>query len=74
MPSQPAAPVCQAINHDSAVISWDTPDGNGSPVTDYQCQLDDGMGGGFQLMYTGPDPSCNVNGLKARNVALESHS
>ena len=64
VPSCPAAPVCQAVSADTMRISWDMPSSNGSPITLYQCFMDDGQGGNFQLIYTGEQPFCERAGLK----------
>lgn len=64
VPSRPGPPICQAVSIDATRISWDIPSGNGSPITDYHCYLRSEASGAFEPTYTGPDPSCNVSGLK----------
>lgn len=64
VPSCPAAPVCQAVSADTMRISWEVPGSNGSPITLYQCFMDDGQGGNFQLVYTGEQPFFERGGLK----------
>lgn len=64
VPSCVAAPTCEAVSEDTMRISWDVPSSNGSPVTLYQCFMNEGGDSELQLIYAGEHPSCERSGLK----------
>lgn len=62
--------VCHAAHtllaQDTTTLQWSSPPDNGSLVTCYQLEVDDGSGGEFRLAYTGPQQRCVVKQLQVR--------
>lgn len=45
---------------DSVTLAWQPPPDNGSAITFYQLEMDDGCGGEFHLMHTGQAEPCSA--------------
>ncbi|GAX81898.1 hypothetical protein CEUSTIGMA_g9326.t1 [Chlamydomonas eustigma] len=65
VPSMPEAPLAQSSSATSITLQWRTPHDNGSPVTSYRLERDDGSGGEYQLVYAGPAFSATATGLRS---------
>ena len=65
VPGQPQPPEQVDAQETSVTVAWSAPayDG-GSAVSEYQLECDDGRGGPFSRVYTGPDLQREVPGLK----------
>lgn len=53
-----------ACAQSTITLAWAPPADNGSPITAYCLERDDGGVGDFTLEYAGPNTSCTVKGLK----------
>lgn len=50
---------------ESIILQWHAPLDNGSPITSYRLERDDGAGGDFQVVYAGPNTTTMVSGLRS---------
>eukprot|EP00198_Chlamydomonas_reinhardtii_P010739 XP_001700076.1 predicted protein [Chlamydomonas reinhardtii] len=64
VPAAPEPPVVQTASSSTITLAWAPPADNGSPITAYCLERDDGGVGDFTLEYAGPNTSCTVKGLK----------
>uniref|UniRef100_A0A1D2A9B6 Fibronectin type-III domain-containing protein n=1 Tax=Auxenochlorella protothecoides TaxID=3075 RepID=A0A1D2A9B6_AUXPR len=53
VPAAPLAPVVVERDASSVTLTWHAPHNNGSDLTGYLLELDDGGGDGFRFLYTG---------------------
>lgn len=49
-------------------MQWQSPQDNGSPVSAYRLERDEGVRGDFQLVYAGPSTQCMAAGLRSGQV------
>ena len=67
-PSKPAAPTITATSGstESLDVSWDEPDNQGPPITDYDVQYREGSGGSFTpVTHDGTATTATISGLTA---------
>ena len=67
-PSRPAAPTITATSGstESLDVSWDEPDNQGPPITDYDVQYREGSGGSFtSVTHDGTATTTRITGLTA---------
>mmetsp|Transcript_36950 Transcript_36950/g.82146 ORF Transcript_36950/g.82146 Transcript_36950/m.82146 type:complete len:1201 (+) Transcript_36950:117-3719(+) len=65
VPSVPDAPVTVASTSNSITLQWSAPAENGSPITSYQLEQDDGRGGDFSMVYAGIQTMFIASGLRS---------
>ncbi|KAG2434770.1 hypothetical protein HXX76_007655 [Chlamydomonas incerta] len=68
VPVAPEPPVVQTASSSTLTLAWAPPADNGSPITGYCLERDDGGSGDFTLEYAGPNTSHTVKGLKPGQV------
>ncbi|KAG2434872.1 hypothetical protein HYH02_012072 [Chlamydomonas schloesseri] len=64
VPAAPEPPVVQTASSSTMELAWSAPADNGSPITGYCLERDEGGTGDFTLVYAGPNTNCTVKGLK----------
>ncbi|GFR50352.1 hypothetical protein Agub_g12561 [Astrephomene gubernaculifera] len=64
VPTQPQPPTVQSATASTLTLRWTPPADNGSPVTGYSLERDDGAGGDFALVYGGPNTTFTLKGLR----------
>ena len=76
VPQQPEPPVVWQINSSSLALQWQPPADNGSPITAYDLEMDEGEGE-FRRVYHGSATSFTATGLLGGSVmryaALPAH-
>ena len=79
-PQSPASgptSIADVTSTDRIAIEFDEPDTGGSPITNFEIQMDDGVGGGFETVAGGELDLYKRTTLKVQNligiVALNSY-
>ena len=63
VPATPDAPLVTAASEAQVSLRWAAPEDNGSEISGYQVERDDGRGGPFQFLHHGAGTACTAAGL-----------